>query len=87
MRAVSLANPGPEALADAELLLESCLLIEATDALLRQAADLASAAVRTLDAIHLATALRSDADELVAYNRRLAAAATARGLAVVSPGW
>ena len=85
-RATSLANPAREARLVAERLLESCMLIEVTDALLRDAADLASASVRTFDAIHLASALRIEADELVAYDRRLTAAATARGLPTASPG-
>jgi predicted nucleic acid-binding protein len=42
--------------------------------------------VRTLDAIHLASALLIDADELIAYDRRLAAAAAERGMVVASPG-
>jgi hypothetical protein len=42
--------------------------------------------VRTLDAVHLASALRVEADELVAYDRRLLAAAAANGLEVTSPG-
>jgi uncharacterized protein len=41
--------------------------------------------VRTLDAIHLASALRIEADELLAYDRRLLAAASEHGLAVSSP--
>lgn len=42
--------------------------------------------LRTLDAIHLATALLvEDLDELVSYDRRLADAARDRGLNVVSP--
>jgi uncharacterized protein len=62
------------------------MLIDVTDGLLHVAAGLASRAVTTLDAIHLASALRIEADELVAYDRRLAAAAAAHRLAVASPG-
>lgn len=85
-RATALANPAPEVQEEAERLLASCMLIDVTDGLLRAAAGLASATVRTLDAIHLASAVRIQADELVAYDRRLAAAAAERGLAVASPG-
>jgi predicted nucleic acid-binding protein len=85
LRATSIANPAPEVRAEAERLLASCMLVDVTDGLLRAAAGLASAAVRTLDAIHLASALRVEADELVAYDRRLTAAAAARGLVVASP--
>lgn len=85
-RATALANPAPEVREEAERLLASCMLIDVTDGLLRVAAALASAAVRTIDAIHLASAVRIEADELVAYDRRLVAAAAERGLAVSSPG-
>ena len=85
LRATAIANPAPEVRDEAERLLASCMLVDVTDVLLRAAASLASAAVRTLDAIHLASALRVEADELVAYDRRLLAAAAARGLVVSSP--
>jgi predicted nucleic acid-binding protein len=84
-RATALANPSSEVREETALLLDSCILIDVTDALLRAAARLASRSVRTLDALHLASALRVEADELVAYDQRLLAAATARGLSVDSP--
>jgi predicted nucleic acid-binding protein len=85
-RATALANPAPEVREETALLLDSCILIDLTDALLRAAAGLASRSMRTLDALHLASALRIEADELVAYDQRLLAAAVERGLAVASPG-
>ena len=85
-RATAIANPAPAVQREAERLLDSCLLVGVTDQLLRAAAELASPSVRTLDAIHLASALRIGADELLAYDRRLATAAQAHALAVVSPG-
>ena len=85
LRATALANPAQEVREGAERLLASCMLVDVSDGLLRTAAGLASAAVRTLDAIHLASALRVDADELVAYDRHLIAAAAERGLVVSSP--
>lgn len=42
--------------------------------------------LRAQDAIHLATAIRLGADEMVTYDRELADAARAAGLRVVSPG-
>jgi predicted nucleic acid-binding protein len=42
--------------------------------------------VRALDAIHLASALRVGAREMLVYDRRLAEAASAAGLQVLSPG-
>jgi predicted nucleic acid-binding protein len=86
LRAATLANPAPEVREEVERLLASCMLIEVSDRVIRAAADLASATVRTLDAIHLASALRVEADEMVAYDRRLVAAAAGRGLATSSPG-
>lgn len=85
-RATALANPAPEVRQDTELVLDSCLLVDLTDELLRTAAGLASASVRTLDALHLASARRIEADEFVAYDRRLLAAARRSGLVVASPG-
>lgn len=41
--------------------------------------------LRSLDALHLASALRLDADAIAVYDARLAAAADAVGLRVVAP--
>ena len=52
-----------------------------------RAARLTPPTVRSLDAIHLATALEVGADlSLVTYDERLAEAARAQGLGVVQPG-
>ena len=85
-RATRIANPSEELQHETQRLLDACLLVDVTDRLLRSAAPLASREVRTLDAIHLATALYIDADELVAYDRRLLDAAEAQGLEVAAPG-
>ncbi len=55
--------------------------------LLDEAADLAPAGLRSLDAIHLASALRLGPrlTALVGYDRRLTEAATALGLPVAAP--
>jgi uncharacterized protein len=84
-RATAIANPTSEVRRETEGMLASCLLVDVTDALLRIASELAPATVRTLDAIHLASALRIEADELLAYDRRLTEAAAEQGLAVASP--
>jgi uncharacterized protein len=53
---------------------------------LERAAELEPAGVRSLDAIHLATALSLDeVDAFISYDRRLNAAAAAVGLNVESP--
>lgn len=85
-RATAIASSRPDAQAEVERLLLSCVLVDVTDALLRAAAGLAARTVRTLDAIHLATALRVEPDELVAYDHRLLAAAAEHGLEISHPG-
>lgn len=58
-----------------------------TDEIVEQAGALAPSELRTLDAIHLATALvyRRSITALCAYDHRLLAAARVHGLPVVSP--
>lgn len=85
-RACAIASRDTGARRAAEELVASCTLVEVSEELLDAAASLASASVRTLDAIHLASALRIRAGEMVTYDRRLAAAAAERGLATSSPG-
>ena len=85
-RATALANPAAGVREEGERLLASCMLVDVDDPLLRAAARLTSRDVRTLDAIHLATALRIEPDEVLVYDRRLREAAEERGLAVSSPG-
>jgi hypothetical protein len=65
----------------------SIALIRLDEAVLEVAADLQPADLRSLDALHLATALSlgTDLDALVAYDRRLERAARAAGLEVRSP--
>ncbi|PZF80690.1 type II toxin-antitoxin system VapC family toxin [Jiangella anatolica] len=46
---------------------------------------LPGATLRSLDALHVAVAIRVEADELVAYDHRQAEAARAAGLRVVAP--
>lgn len=72
----------------ADAVLEPVTVVPLDDDVRLLAASVGSPALRSLDAIHLATAL-SLADDLGAfccYDRRLAADAAAAGLAVVSPG-
>lgn len=75
-----------EARAEARLLLDSCTLIDVSAGVLRAAARLASETLRTLDAIHLATARMTDPDEVLVYEARLRAAMLEAGLAVATPG-
>ena len=68
-------------------ILRTLITLEFDDVLAATASRLTPAALRTLDAVHLATALaiRSDLDAFVTYDDRLAEAARAVGLPVVRP--
>lgn len=60
-------------------------LVDPSRSILHEAGVLPGANLRSLDALHLATALRAEADVLVAYDTRLLEAARALGLATDSP--
>ncbi|MEK6190718.1 MAG: type II toxin-antitoxin system VapC family toxin [Chloroflexota bacterium] len=68
-------------------LLRDVDLVDIGEDILLEAARVGPPSLRTLDAIHLATALavRDDLAAVVSYDRRLAEAALAAGLPVVSP--
>jgi uncharacterized protein len=67
--------------------LARCDLVRVNDRVLNLAGTMQPAELRSLDAIHLATAERlgSDVSELVIYDERLAEAARQRGYRVSSP--
>lgn len=71
-----------------EQLLEAVYMLDISPAILNRAAEIAQPRVRSLDAIHLATALSIDDPELelITYDDRMADAARANGLRVVQPG-
>ncbi len=75
--------------ARAETVLERIALVHIDEQILRSASHLAPTGLRTLDAIHLATALSlaDDIDALVTYDTRLAHAAVGAELEVRSPGY
>ena len=83
-RAVKVANP--DQLGECERLLASCTRVRVSESIVRRATILASARLRTLDAIHLATALRADVATMLVYDERLGTAAGAAGLTVLRPG-
>jgi predicted nucleic acid-binding protein len=68
--------------------LDAVVLVEVTRGVLAHAGSLQPYELRTLDAIHLATALSVNLPglEFVTFDRRLADAAQASGLAVRQPG-
>ena len=68
--------------------LDAIYFLEITPAILDRAAIAGPPVLRSLDAIHLATALSIDEPvlDVITYDRRLAEAAEAVGLRVVQPG-
>jgi predicted nucleic acid-binding protein len=73
---------------DVESALVGFYLVEVTRPILEQAGWIATERVRSLDAIHLATALSMGIADLqfITYDERLADAARTQGLRVVQPG-
>ena len=78
-----------DALEAADRLLDGVALIPLDDAILASSETLPPTTVATLDAIHLATALRLAAasvlDTVMTYDRRLADGAAHHGLQVLAP--
>ncbi|WP_462204070.1 type II toxin-antitoxin system VapC family toxin [Frankia sp. CcWB3] len=86
-RLLSLVNPA--LLGPAESFLSTDVdLVQIAPPLLADAARVPPPRLRTLDAIHLATALelKDSLDVVLSYNKLLAEAADASGLPAVSPG-
>jgi predicted nucleic acid-binding protein len=87
----ALARRGPDSVrvaADALTdVMGSLQLVELTEEVASHAATLEPATVRSLDAVHLASALAvgTDLEALITYDTRLAAAARASGLTVQAP--
>lgn len=79
----------PAAMAAAETLIAGLVLVELSPVVLARALEPFPVPVRTLDALHLATALylveRRARTTLATYDRRMAAAARAVGLEVIEP--
>ena len=78
---------GPEAVRRGHDVLASIDLVRVNDKVLDAAGTLAPATLRTLDAIHLATAqlLGEDLSRILTYDARMASAARALGFAVAAP--
>ena len=86
IRIVTRTDPSEAALWRAEQVLARIGLVALDEPLLRNAATLSPTGLRSLDAVHLATALSLDGlDAVVTYDRRFDAAASEAGLAVESP--
>jgi predicted nucleic acid-binding protein len=70
----------------ARSVLERVALLDVDRALLEEAVSFSSAHVRSLDAIHVATAVRAGTTTMLVYDRRLAEAAEAAGIETLAPG-
>jgi predicted nucleic acid-binding protein len=83
----SLLASGEDAVAAGRAVLARCDLVRVNDRVLNLAGTMGPAEVRSLDAIHLATAerLRDEVSEVVVYDQRMADAARQRGHRVASP--
>ncbi len=77
----------PGSVAAVEAALAGLTLVEITSSIRAAAARLDPATLRSLDAIHLATALsvRDELEALLTYDTRLAEAAAAHGMTVLAP--
>lgn len=87
LRRVALRAGGRDAIPLAERLLAKLTTVALTPAILRQAGALPPPDLRSLDAIHLATALSLEpvVAEFACYDARLAAAARDSGIPVAAP--
>jgi uncharacterized protein len=88
MRRAALRSGDPiAALAATKTLIESIRLVRTGDAILQRAGTLLPATMRSLDAIHLSTALSlgTAVEGMVCYDKRLGEAATNQGIDVRSP--
>jgi predicted nucleic acid-binding protein len=77
----------PELTAQAESVVAQVAVVEVTEAIRARAARLEPVTLRSLDALHLATALEigDELGGLVTYDERMSAAAETLGLAVFAP--
>ncbi len=86
LRALRRSGAGATILMEAQTVLDRMGLIGIDASILRAAASLGPAGLRSLDAIHLATATSLPVKApVVTYDHRLAEAAIAAGLPVLSP--
>ncbi len=85
---VKLVVEAPQSILDrADLVLDRVLKIKTSDRLLRDAGRIPAPSLRSLDAIHVATAEYAElaVSAFVTYDKRLAEIAGSRGLPVLSP--
>lgn len=77
----------PHATAHRDRVIDDLEVLELSEDIARRAGDVQPPSLRTLDAVHLASALAlgPELDAFVTYDARLAAAARAIGLPVIQP--
>jgi predicted nucleic acid-binding protein len=78
----------PDRMSEARAVLDAMTVVTVSTAVFERAATIDRESLRSLDAIHLASAteLGDELDELVTYDARLAEAALAYGIPVLAPG-
>jgi predicted nucleic acid-binding protein len=78
----------PELVVQAQRVVSQISVVEPTEAIRARAALLDPVKLRSLDALHLATALEigDELDGLVTYDQQMSAAGESLGLAVFAPG-
>jgi uncharacterized protein len=83
----SMLRVRPDGLPKVDLLLADIAQIGVSDAVIESAGRLPDPTLRSLDALHLATALliRDEVEVVLSYDQRLLDAATAHGLPVAAP--
>lgn len=83
----ALMPSGAEAVSRGEEVMRRIYLVRVSDRVLREAGSMQPAELRSLDAIHLASArqLGSSVKQIVTYDERMADAATASGWSVAAP--
>jgi len=83
----SVQRDAPHRLPRADLLLTRVIQISVTAPIVESAGRLPDRSLRSLDAIHLATALllKPDLEALLSYDKRLSAVAAAHAIPVVAP--
>lgn len=85
-RTVRVAGLEDEIEGGLDAMLDGIVLVDVDRAILRRAASLAGASLRSLDSIHLSTAVTVEPEVMLAYDRGLGRAARALGLRVEAPG-
>ena len=88
VRVVAAIDPSADARSRAKDVVDRCFEIDLSNDVKRLAALVQPPSLKSLDAIHLASAfsVRDALDAFVTYDRRLGQAARAAGLRVVAPG-